>query len=118
MIENPMYSSYPEDEEPDFEIPGIDDCDYLYTASDGDGSVYIRVQESPHVPGIFYASVTVDSESGSFADDLEIGAGPFDSPDEACRKLAHHFDWFGENGVGEVELCSDTKRALSLENKV
>lgn len=116
MIENPMYADYPEDDEPAFEIPGIDDCDYLYSASDGDTCIYIAVQEHPYEPGIYYANVIIDCESGSFCDDLETMAGPFETPEDACRQLAHHFDWFLDNPSGDdpqpIGYCDETAKIL------
>ena len=118
MTTNPMdyCPSEHEEDETNFEIPGEDDCDFTFSASDGDGTVTIRVQEHPYEPGIFYASVAVDSESASFVGDLETMAGPYDSPEDACRALSHHFDWFMNCPTGgEIEFCSDACKALGLE---
>lgn len=112
-IDSPQWDNWTEDE-PDFEIPGIDDCSHLFTLSDGDGSLYIRIQEHPGEPGIFYASATIDSEAGAFVEDLETMAGPYDSPAHALKDLAHHASWFDDNpGEDAPEWDTDAQEILS-----
>lgn len=86
------------DESPAFEIPGIDDCDFLYSlySRSGDDSVYIRVHECN--PGEYHAALTVDSETGHFVEDIPGNPGPFKLPEHACAaNLELARDWFRQN---------------------
>lgn len=96
----------PENDAPD--VPGIDDCDYLYSLSSrsGDSSVYIRVHETS--PGEYHAALTVDSSN--FCEDLPGESGPFKLPGHACAaNLEHAREWFKDNRLAYV-YCNDSRR--------
>lgn len=111
-IQNPQWDDY-NDEETAPEVPGIDDCDFLYSLSSrsGDSSVYIRVQETS--PGEYHAELTVDCnapEGDNFVDDLPGDYGPFKLPEHACAaNLENAREWFRDNGLAFV-YCSQARR--------
>jgi len=79
------------------EIPGIDDCDMLYstTSRDGRDSVYIRTQE---IGGEWYHQISVDSETGHYCEDMGGPRGPFKTSADAARDaLPDAREWFGYN---------------------
>lgn len=95
------------------EVPGIDDCDFLYSLSSrsGNSSFYIRVQETS--PGVYHAETTVDSnapEGSNFCEDGDCNPGPFKLPEHACAaNLEHARQWFHDNGLAYV-YCTDSRR--------
>lgn len=94
--------------EPEIEVPGIDDCDHLYSLSSrsGDDSVYIRVHQFDDG---YFAQLTVDSETGHFVDDIGGIEGPYDLPEFACRELVETArQWFRDNGLAYV-YCDETR---------
>ncbi len=111
---NPQEADWTEDE-PAFEVPGIDDCDHLYslTSRNGNSSVYIRVQEDEE--GKFHAAMTVDvsAEGGdcdNFCEDLPAEEGPFGLPEHACAaNLAAAREWFRDNRLAFV-YCDNSRR--------
>jgi hypothetical protein len=71
----------------ELQIPGIDDCDYLYCISRRCGStssislkdtpgltVYLRVHE---IDGRFYCAGTIDNEQEGYVEDLSVKQGPY-----------------------------------------
>lgn len=115
---NPQEADWTEDE-PAFEVPGIDDCDHLFslTSRDGNSSVYIRVQADDD--GKFHAAMTVDvsAEGGdcdNFTEDLPAEEGPFDSEFAACAaNLPTAREWFKDNHLAFV-YCDDSRRVAKI----
>lgn len=97
---------------PNVDVPGIDDCDYLYSLASrgGDSSVYIRVHEHR---GKFYAAIAVDCnapEGDNFTEDLPAFSGPFGLPEHACAaNLETAREWFRNNRLAYV-YCDDSRR--------
>lgn len=101
------------------DVPGIDDCDHLFslTSPSGCSSVYIRVQQHGSV---YYAAGTVDSdapEGPNDCSDFPLDEGPFDSPDTA---LLHNVEaareWFRDNGLRYV-YCNDTRKIVAADRR-
>jgi hypothetical protein len=80
----------------------VDEAEWVGDEHDG---CYVQVQ---YIDGMdegdccegWYATVVVDSDTGSFVDDLETDTGPFETKDEA---LEHGYtvaaNWCIDNGV-------------------
>jgi hypothetical protein len=102
------------------EIPGIDDCDMLYSlcTRDGNDSVYIRCQE---VGDKWYYQCTIDCNTGSFCDNYGSQEGPFDSPEEAAmHALPAAKEWFYDNDVRFVydnDLRCLVRKARGMRSK-
>lgn len=115
-IDPPDFESYPEDDEDIApSVPGIDDCDHLYSLSSrsGDTSVYLRIQEAK--PGRYYCQLTVDSnapEGDNFVEDITGIEGPYALPEFAFRdNVEAAREWFRNNRLAYV-YCSDSRRIV------
>lgn len=95
------------------EVPGIDDCDFLYslTSRSGDSSVYIRVQETS--PGKYHAALTVDvnaDDGDNFCQDLPGEEGPFSLPEHACAaNMGTAREWFRDSRLAFV-YCNNSRK--------
>lgn len=95
------------------EVPGIDDCDFLYSlcSRSGNSSVYIRVKETSS--GTYHAAMTVDvdaPEGDNYVDSLPAEEGPFKLPEHACAaNLEYAREWFRDNRLAYV-YCSNTRK--------
>jgi hypothetical protein len=107
------------DDPPSVEVPGLDDCDYIYSLSSRSGhtSVYIKVHEC--LPGKFYAELIVDSsapEGDNFATTIPGERGPFRLPEHACAaNLEDARAWFRSCGLAFV-YCTDSRRVAKKYN--
>jgi hypothetical protein len=111
-----LEADYSEDEDTDFSIPRIDDCDHLYslTSRDGNSSVYIQVKEFDDG---FRAALTVDCEH--FAQDIPADVGPFETPESACKaNLETARDWFRCNQMAFVYCGNSRKIARRKPNLI
>lgn len=109
-IDPPCFDTYPEDDDHDVVVPGIDECDHLFslTSRCGDFSVYTRVQEDED--GKFHAALSVDTPF--FADGLPADRGPHNTPREAfLANLETSRGWFKDNSLQFV-YCDDARRAV------
>ena len=112
-IQNPQWDDWDESEDnEDFTVPGIDDCDFLYslTSRNGNDAVYIRIHQFG--PQDFRAAITVDSETGHFVEDLPANEGPHGIPELAFRaNVEAARKWFRDNGLAYV-YCDDSRRIV------
>jgi hypothetical protein len=109
-----LEDDFPEDDDDSFEVPGIDDCDHLFSASshDGNSSVYCRVhpKEDGLGPNRFAAALTVDCEH--FTDSLPADEGPHDTPEGAFLANVRHIrEWFKDNSI-RLYWCENSKPVL------
>lgn len=100
---------------PSNNVPGIDDCDQLYSLSSrsGDTSVYIRVHEVES--GKYAAALTVDSnapEGGNFCEDLPADEELHGTPELAFRaNVETARQWFKDNRLAYV-YCNGSRRIV------
>lgn len=94
-------------------IPGIDDCDYLYSLSsrDGETSAYLKVQENPRT-GKYHCELIWDDDVGHYCGDIPCEAGPFKTPEDAILEnvdMMRHL--FTDQGISFV-YCNDTRKVV------
>jgi hypothetical protein len=71
------------------------DVDEAWYVGDEDDGVYVQTAKGPDG---WYVSGMVDSDTGSFVDDFETDAGPFDTEKEALSYMTGSAaDWYYEN---------------------
>ena len=116
--EEPDYNDS-DDADKAIEVPGIDDCDYLYSLSSrsGHSSVYIRVHEVE--PGKYKAAISVDSnapEGDNFCEDLPDDGELHGIPELAFRaNVEAAREWFRDNRLAFV-YCSDSRRIVKARH--
>ena len=90
-----------------------DDEDRLYVGSEDDGC-YVQVDELPHGCG-FQLTVTVDSETGSFVEDImTFDYGHKTRADAQRVGLRAALEWCSNNSV-EPNLTDEARALLGLE---
>jgi hypothetical protein len=92
------------------EVPGIDDCDHLFSVSsrDGDESIYIRCQEFEWEGGTYYATAgTWDSDTAHAVDSYPVPAYAETLKQAATWAVEAGRDKFGS---GNFVKCSDTRK--------
>lgn len=109
----------PAESDEDDGVPGIDDCDVLYSLSSrsGNSSVYIRVHEIAH--GKWRAALTVDSnapEGDNFCEDLPADGELHGIPELAFRaNVETARQWFRDNGLAYV-YCDASRRIVKARH--
>ena len=96
-------------------IPGIDDCDCLYSVSSRDGRItlYLRVQCGKK--GKWYCALTADNDVEHYVDDIQCHEGPFDSTDKALIKnIGLMRASFANKGASYV-YCDRTRKIVRRE---
>jgi hypothetical protein len=90
------------------DVPGIDDCDLLFTMSskNGQDNVYICCQQFDD--GIWANGIL---DVGSYCDSPLQEQGPFKTFDDAFWGCAGLFDWFADNGIRGY-WCNNSKRVI------
>jgi len=92
------------------DVPSIDDCDFLFTASNRRGTIalYARAQEFEFDGNVYFATaLTIDSDEGHFVEDVEFPT--------YANSLGQVASWLAESaietfGPNRYSLCSETKK--------
>ena len=104
---------YDEDVEETFEVGGIDDCEYLFSASDdNENTVYVCIDKNPDNEK-YYATGIIDCGTGHFVESICENEGSFESVEEAFWGVSGCFDWFVNNDIAEYEYCEESKKMLT-----
>ncbi len=105
---------------PSMQIPGIDDCDHLFSASSRNGmdAIYIRIKEYEFDGRVFYYyQKTLDCESNHSCDDLGGIEGPFFNLKTLLFQAAEESrEWFKGNEYAN-NYTWDTEWRKYLRNK-
>jgi hypothetical protein len=75
-------------------------ADHAEWIGDHQDGCYIQTGQHPHLRNQWFCTIVVDSETGSFVDDLHTDAGPFDTEQEAMDYgVSLAIGWCSENRV-------------------